>query len=124
MANVLREITSITDSDCFYIVERHKSGFTWPIHSHEEYELNFIEGGKGVRRVVGDSIEEIGDFELTLITGDGLEHVWEQGRCKGAGSDGADFLDAGDHAGLLPARYPCVQAGAYGPVPGYAPDPL
>ena len=82
MANVLREITSITDSDCFYIVERHKSGFTWPIHSHEEYELNFIEGGKGVRRVVGDSIEEIGDFELTLITGDGLEHVWEQGRCN------------------------------------------
>ena len=82
MANVLREITSITDNDCFYIVERHKSEFTWPIHSHEEYELNFIERGKGVRRVVGDSIEEIGDFELTLITGDGLEHAWEQGRCK------------------------------------------
>ncbi len=81
MANVLREITSLTDNDCFYIVERHKSAFTWPIHSHEEYELNFIERGKGVRRVVGDSIEEIGDYELTLITGDGLEHVWEQGRC-------------------------------------------
>jgi AraC-like DNA-binding protein len=82
MANVLREITSITDKDCFYIVERHKSEFTWPIHSHEEYELNFIERGRGVRRVVGDSIEEIGDYELTLITGDGLEHAWEQGRCK------------------------------------------
>ena len=81
MANVLREITSLTDNDCFYIVERHKSAFTWPIHSHEEYELNFIERGRGVRRVVGDSIEEIGDYELTLITGDGLEHVWEQGRC-------------------------------------------
>ena len=82
MANVLREITSITDNDCFYIVERHKSEFTWPIHSPAEYELNFIERGRGVRRVVGDSIEEIGDFELTLITGDGLEHAWEQGRCK------------------------------------------
>ena len=82
MANVLREITSITDKDCFYIVERHKSEFTWPIHSHEEYELNFIERGRGVRRVVGDSIEEIGDYELTLITGDGLEHAWEQGRCS------------------------------------------
>ena len=78
MANVLREITSITDKDCFYIVERHKSEFTWPIHSHEVYELNFIERGRGVRRVVGDSIEEIGDYELTLITGDGLEHAWEQ----------------------------------------------
>ena len=82
MAKVLREITSITDNDCFYIVERHKSEFTWPIHSHAEYELNFIERGAGVRRVVGDSIEEIGDYELTLITGDGLEHAWEQGRCK------------------------------------------
>ena len=82
MANVLREITSITDNDCFYIVERHKSEFTFPIHSHEEFELNFIEGGRGVRRVVGDSIETIGDFELTLVTGDGLEHAWEQGGCR------------------------------------------
>jgi len=84
MAKVLREITSITDNDCFYIVERHKSEFTWPIHSHTEYELNFIENGRGVRRVVGDSIEEIGDYELTLITGDGLEHAWEQGNCHQA----------------------------------------
>ena len=82
MTKVLREITTITDKDCFYIVERHKSSFTWPIHSHEVYELNFIERGRGVRRVVGDSIEEIGDYELTLITGDGLEHAWEQGNCK------------------------------------------
>ena len=82
MDNVLREITSITDNDCFYIVERHKSEFTFPIHSHEEFELNFIEGGRGVRRVVGDSIETIGDFELTLVTGDGLEHAWEQGDCR------------------------------------------
>lgn len=81
MSTVLREITTITDKDCFYIVERHKSEFTWPIHSHEVYELNFIEHGKGVRRVVGDSIEEIGDYELTLITGEGLEHAWEQGNC-------------------------------------------
>lgn len=82
MSKVLREITSITDKDCFYIVERHKSAFTWPIHSHDAYELNFIERGRGVRRVVGDSIEEIGDYELTLITGGGLEHVWEQGNCR------------------------------------------
>lgn len=82
MTKVLSEITPITDKDCFYIVERHKSEFTWPIHSHEEYELNFIEGGRGVRRVVGDSIEEIGDYELTLVTGDCLEHAWEQGSCR------------------------------------------
>ena len=84
MANVLREVTPITDRDCFYIVERHKSEFLYPIHSHKEFELNFIENGKGVKRVIGDSIEEIGDLELTLVTGDGLEHAWEQGNCTSA----------------------------------------
>ncbi len=84
MSNVLREVTPITDRDCFYIVERHKTEFQYPIHSHNVYELNFIENGRGVRRIVGDSIEEIGDLELTLVTGDGLEHVWEQGSCTSA----------------------------------------
>ena len=60
MSKVLREITALSDKDCFYIVERYKNEFLFPLHSHEEFELNFIEHGKGVRRVVGDSIEEIG----------------------------------------------------------------
>ena len=78
---VLKEITPLSEKDCFYIVERHKSEFNFPIHQHQEYELNFIEGGKGARRVVGDSIEEIGPYELTLIAGQELEHTWEQGSC-------------------------------------------
>ena len=82
MGKSLKEILPITGKDCFYIVERYKSEFLYPLHSHEEYELNFVEGGRGVKRVVGDSVEEIGDFELTLITGSGLEHVWEQGSCS------------------------------------------
>ena len=52
------------------------------MHQHKEYELNFIENGRGVRRIVGDSVEEIGDYELVLVGGESLEHVWEQGRCK------------------------------------------
>ena len=81
MSNVLRETPPITDRDCFYIVERHKSVFNYPIHSHEEFELNFVEHCKGVSRVVGDSIEEVGDYDLVLVTGDGLEHAWQQGNC-------------------------------------------
>lgn len=80
-SHVLKEITPLSDKDCLYIVERHKSEFLFPLHSHREYELNFIENGKGVRRVVGDSVEEIGPYELTLVAGDGLEHAWEQGSC-------------------------------------------
>ena len=82
MTKVFTEITRLSDKDCFYIVERHKTEFTYPLHQHAEYELNFIEHGKGVRRIVGDSVEEIGDYELVLLGGEELEHVWEQGRCK------------------------------------------
>jgi AraC-like DNA-binding protein len=81
MSNVLRETPPISEKDCFYIVERHKSEFNYPIHSHEEFELNFIEHCAGVHRVVGDSIEEVGDYDLVLVAGDGLEHAWQQGNC-------------------------------------------
>ena len=82
MAKVFTEITRLSEKDCFYIVERHKTEFTYPLHQHKEFELNFIEHGKGVRRIVGDSVEEIGEYELVLIGGENLEHVWEQGRCR------------------------------------------
>ena len=81
MRKVLRETTPLSDKDCFYIVERFKSEFLFPLHCHEEFELNFIEGGGGIRRIVGDSMEEIGDYELTLVANSELEHVWEQGNC-------------------------------------------
>lgn len=81
MSTVFKEITPLSDKDCLYIVERHKSEFLFPLHSHRDYELNFIENGKGVRRVVGDSVEEIGQYDLTLVAGNELEHAWEQGNC-------------------------------------------
>lgn len=81
MSKVLKEITKLSDKDCFYIVERYKSEFEFPLHGHEDYELNFIEHGKGLKRVVGDSVEDVGEYELTLVTGKDLAHVWEQGSC-------------------------------------------
>lgn len=82
MGRVLTEITPLSEKDCFHIVERHKTEFTYPLHRHKEFELNFIQNGAGVRRIVGDSVEEIGDYELILIGGGNLEHVWEQGNCQ------------------------------------------
>ena len=81
MSSVLSEITALSQRDCFYIVERHKSRFTYPLHQHREYELNFIQGGQGLRRIVGDSVEETSQLDLVLISGENLEHVWEQSRC-------------------------------------------
>ncbi|MDR2843165.1 MAG: AraC family transcriptional regulator [Candidatus Symbiothrix sp.] len=82
---VIHEITPLSDKDCFYIAERYKTEFTYPIHSHKEYELNFTENAAGVRRIIGDSVEIIGDYDLVLITGQELEHVWEQHECTSKG---------------------------------------
>lgn len=79
--NFIREITPLSDKDCFYIADRHKKEFAYPMHCHREFELNFVEHASGVRRVVGDSAEVIGDYDLVLITSPDLEHVWEQNTC-------------------------------------------
>ena len=38
---IMREITPLSERDCFYIADRRKTEFTYPIHCHAEYELNF-----------------------------------------------------------------------------------
>lgn len=79
--HIIHEVTPLSDKDCFYIADRMKSEFTYPLHSHSELEINYIENAEGVRRIVGDSVEEIGKYDLTLIAGEELEHVWEQHKC-------------------------------------------
>lgn len=84
MSSVLSEITQLSARDCFHVAERHKTEFTYPLHQHREFEINFIQNGAGVKRIVGDSVEEIGELELVLIGGENLEHVWEQHNCHSA----------------------------------------
>ena len=92
---IIREITPLSDKDCFYIAERYKTEFTYPIHNHSEFELNFTEKAAGVRRIVGDSSEVIGDYDLVLITGKDLEHVWEQNDCHSKEIREITILSAG-----------------------------
>lgn len=77
MSEVLTEITQLSELDCFHIVERHKTEFTYPLHRHREFELNFVEHGAGVRRIVGDSMETIGDYDLAAYC------CGESGTCLG-----------------------------------------
>ena len=65
---VIHEITPLMGKDVLYIADRRKKEFTYPIHNHEVYELNFVEHAAGVRRIVGDSNEVIGEYDLVLIT--------------------------------------------------------
>ena len=70
------------DTDALYIADRHKSEFSYPVHNHNVFELNFVENAAGVKRIVGDSNEVIGDYDLVLITNPTLEHAWEQHECR------------------------------------------
>jgi AraC-like DNA-binding protein len=78
---VIHEITPLMGKDALYIADRRKKEFTYPIHNHEVFELNYVEHASGVRRIVGDSNEVIGEYDLVLITSPDLEHVWEQNIC-------------------------------------------
>lgn len=79
---VIKEITPLSEKDFFYIADRVKREFTYPIHSHSDYELNFTENAAGVKRIVGDSVEVIGDYDLVLVSSKELEHVLEQHECR------------------------------------------
>ena len=80
-SKVIHEITPLMGKDVLYIAERRKREFTYPIQNHNVFELNFVEHAPGVRRIVGDSNEVIGEYDLVLITSPDLEHVWEQNTC-------------------------------------------
>lgn len=83
MSDVFSEITPLSATDCFYVVDRYKDKFDYPIHRHIDFELTFVKGASGAVRVVGDSVEKIGDLDLALIGSSELEHAWTQGECKG-----------------------------------------
>ncbi len=79
--NVSREITPLTQNDCFTIFTREKQEFNFPLHNHEEMELNMILNAAGAKRIVGDHIDEITDVELVLV-GPNLPHGWFTHNCK------------------------------------------
>ena len=72
---ILREIIPLTKNDCFTVFSRSKTGFDFPLHTHDELELNLILNAKGAKRIIGDHIDEIDKQELVLV-GPNLQHGW------------------------------------------------
>lgn len=73
---VHREITPLKENDCFLVFDRRRNEFTYPIHFHPEYEINFIHNAAGGKRIVGDHIGIINEYELVMI-GPNIYHGWE-----------------------------------------------
>lgn len=65
---ILREPAQLSSEDCFLVVKNKKQSLTYPVHIHPEYELILLEGAKGAKRIVANSIEEIGNTDLILIS--------------------------------------------------------
>ena len=80
-SELLREIIPLTKNDCFTIFSRLKKEFDFPLHYHEEFELNFIMNAKNAKRIIGDHIAEISDLEMVLV-GPNLQHGWFTHKCK------------------------------------------
>lgn len=78
---ILKEIIPLTQSDCFTVFSRVKSNFDFPLHFHDEFELNLISNAEKAQRVVGDHIGEIDDIELVLV-GSNVPHAWFTHKCK------------------------------------------
>lgn len=82
MASIHKEVTPLTEENCLYVIARRKDRFDFPIHTHNVFELNYVEGASGALCVVGDSVREISDYELVLISNTDLPHGWLNGNMK------------------------------------------
>lgn len=71
---VYQEITPVTGTDLFVILDSVNKGFEYPIHNHPEFELTLVTGSAG-SRIVGDSTQRYTDEDLVLI-GPYLFHKW------------------------------------------------
>lgn len=80
-SKIYREKSPLSEKDCFVVFDRRKSSFTFPVHVHPEYELNFVDGAPGAQRIIGDSVEYIGEKDLVLIASPVLKHAWKNGNC-------------------------------------------
>src|SRR5579862_7400869 len=72
--DIMREIIPLTPNDCFTLFSRTKKEFNFPLHYHDEFELNFISNAKGAKRIVGDNIE-------VILIGPNLYHAWFTHQC-------------------------------------------
>jgi len=80
MNSILKEITPLTQNDCFAIFSRTKKAFNLPLHFHEEFELTLIINAPGAKRIIGDHEEVIDEIELVLV-GPNLSHAWLNHEC-------------------------------------------
>jgi AraC-like DNA-binding protein len=70
-------------NDGFSIYSWQGDTFKYPPHEHDEMELTLVLNASGMKRIVGDHVDNIGDVELVLI-GPNLRHGWLDQNSQGS----------------------------------------
>ncbi|OQA99292.1 MAG: HTH-type transcriptional regulator YesS [Bacteroidetes bacterium ADurb.Bin217] len=76
MKTVLHESVPITKKDCLIVFNRQQKKFDFPIHFHNEFEINLLVNAQGATRIIGEHSNTISNIELVLV-GPNLVHGWE-----------------------------------------------
>ena len=84
MRKIIKEVIPLTDSDCFTVFHRKKNEFTFPLHYHDEMEINLILNCRGIKRIVGDHEEEIQTEAELVFLGGNISHGWFKDHCTEA----------------------------------------
>lgn len=62
----LQEITPLTDDKLYMSSYYFQNQLDFPIHYHEDYELNLTCNARG-KRIVGTLVEDLDEYDLTLV---------------------------------------------------------
>lgn len=79
MNTVLHESVPITKKDCLIVFNRQQKKFDFPVHFHNEYEINLLIHAQGATRYIGEHRGVISNVELVMV-GPNLVHGWEDER--------------------------------------------
>ncbi len=86
MKYILREITPLSKESLFFVAYYPFNELDFPLHFHEDYELNLTLGIKG-KRVVGNKTEDFGELDLVII-GPNVQHCYRRSEeCAGERCD-------------------------------------
>jgi hypothetical protein len=61
---IVQANTRRAPNDCFKVFLRESSEFNYPLHQHDDMEINLILNASGAQRIVGDHVSDIEDSEL------------------------------------------------------------
>ena len=76
MKNILREITPLVQDNIFFTAYYPENQFDFPIHFHEDFELNLTLNGSG-KRIVGNLVDSFVDSDLVLV-GPNILHCYSK----------------------------------------------